>query len=85
MTSITSRMDVTVRNVDEDAYRRLKARAALEDRTVGEVLSEAIRSYVRGDLAPFEKTGSLLDIEPVDFGPGTEQLSERIDEILYGI
>lgn len=78
-------MDVTVRNVDEDAYRRLKARAALEDRTVGEVLTEAIRAYVGGGLAPFEKTGSLLDIEPVDFGPGNERLSEEIDEIVYGI
>lgn len=75
-------MDVTVRNVDDEAYRRLKAQAALEERTVGEVLTDAIEAYLAGD--PPEGSGSLADLEPVDLGPGTERLSVDHDEALYG-
>jgi plasmid stability protein len=39
-------MDTTVRNLDEQAYRALRARAVLEGRPVGELISEAIRSYL---------------------------------------
>ena len=39
-------MDTTIRNLDAEAYRRIKARAALEGRTLGEAVSEAIRRYV---------------------------------------
>ena len=35
-------MDTTIRNLSEDAYRRLKARAALEGRPIGVVLSELV-------------------------------------------
>jgi plasmid stability protein len=37
-------MDRTIRNLDEDVYRRLKARAALRGATVGELMNEAIRA-----------------------------------------
>lgn len=76
-------VDTTVRNLDDDAYRALKARAALEGKTVGEAMSDAIRLYLS---APARKRKrSILDAAPIDFGPGTERLSERIDEIVYGI
>jgi plasmid stability protein len=39
-------MDTTVRNLDEQAYRELRARAVLEGRTVGDLITEAIRSYL---------------------------------------
>lgn len=74
-------MDATIRNLDDDAYRALKAKAALEGKSVGEALNEAIRAYVG---RPRGKKHSLRDIKPVDFGPGTERLSEEIDDILYG-
>lgn len=75
-------MDVTVRNVDDDAYRRLKAQAALEDRKVGEVLTDAIEAYLQE--GPREGSGSLSDLQPVDLGPGAERLSVDHDEDLYG-
>ena len=40
-------MDTTIRNLDEEAYRQIKSRAALEGRTLGEAVSEAIRRYVQ--------------------------------------
>lgn len=74
-------VDATIRNLDEKAYRRLKARAALEGKSVGEAMSEAICTYL---ALPRRKKRSLRDIRPEDFGPGTEHLSEEVDEILYG-
>ena len=41
------KMDTTVRNLDPQAYRALRARAVLEGRTVGELISEAIRGVSR--------------------------------------
>ena len=75
-------MDTTIRNVDELAYRALKARAALEGKTVGAVLNEAIRSFVAGGVA--EKTGTLRDYRSEPFPKGNERLSEEIDQVAYG-
>lgn len=75
-------MDTTVRNLDERAYRLLRSRAVLEGKTVGELMSEAIRVYLaRQPLAP--RTGSLRDLRPEPFPPGNEQLSSEIDGIVY--
>ena len=42
-------MDITIRNLDEEAYRRIKARAALEGVTLGEAVSEAIRQVLEAE------------------------------------
>ncbi len=70
-------MDTTIRNLDDAAYRALKARAALEGRPIGELVSDAIRSYLLRP-EPEEKTLSILDWKPKDFGEGTEHLSETL-------
>jgi hypothetical protein len=76
-------MDTTIRNLDETIYRRLKARAALEGRTVGELVNEAIRAYLaRHETLP--KRGTLGDLVPQTYPRGSERLSEQIDAILYG-
>jgi predicted nucleic acid-binding protein len=38
-------MNTTIRNLDERAYRALKARAVLEGKTMGQAVNEAIRAY----------------------------------------
>lgn len=76
-------MDTTIRNLDETTYRELKARAALTGRTIGEVLNEAIRSYLsRPEL--LSKRGSIADLIPENYAPGNERLSEEVDNIVYG-
>ncbi len=76
-------MDSTIRNLDEMAYRALKARAALTGKTMGEAVSEAIRAYLaRPDLP--RKEGSLVDLVPELYPEGTERLSDEIDAIVYG-
>ena len=76
-------MDTTIRNLDEKAYRALKARAALSGMTIGETVNEAIRVYLaRPDHT--QRTGSLADLHPRDYPKGNQRLSEEVDAIVYG-
>ena len=76
-------MDTTVRNLDEQAYRALRARAVLEGRTVGELINEAIRVYL--SRRPVKRgAGSLRALRPEPFPAGNERLSSEIDAIVYG-
>ena len=76
-------MNTTIRNIDAIAYRALKAHAALEGKTIGEAVNEAIRTYV-GRPAQGEKRGSLRHLTPRDFPPGNEGLSKHVDAVVYG-
>lgn len=76
-------MDTTIRNLDAHAYRALRARAVMEGRTVGDLLSEAIRAYLaRGIAKPSGAT--LRALRPEPYPEGNEGLSLEIDAIVYG-
>ncbi|MFO7769684.1 MAG: ribbon-helix-helix protein, CopG family [bacterium] len=77
-------MDTTIRNLDDDAYRELKARAAREGRTMGQMVNEAIRAYL-GRPETSGEEGSLLDLIPEEWPEGNEHVSEEIDGIVYGV
>ena len=77
-------MNKTIRNLDKEAYKALKARAALRGKTMGEVVSEAIRCYIARPKA-LPKRGSLRALRPERYPKGNERLSEEIDPIQYGI
>ena len=77
-------MDTTIRNLDESAYRELKARAALSGKTIGELVTEAIRGYLARPTA-LAKRGSLRDLTPEAYPKGNERLSEQVDAIVYGV
>jgi hypothetical protein len=69
---------------DDPQSRRLKAQAALSGRTIGELVNEALSSYLarpRPQLQP----GSLADLTPEAYPDGTERLSEEIDRVVYGV
>ncbi len=76
-------MDTTIRNLDEQAYRAIRARAVMEGRTVGELISEAIRGYL---ARPAVKKGklSLRELHPERYLEGNERLSSEIDGIVSG-
>jgi plasmid stability protein len=76
-------MDTTIRNLDEEAYRKLKARAALSGMTLGQTVNEAIRAYLATPGVHLQ-TGSLRDLRPEPYPPGNERLSEQVDALLYG-
>lgn len=76
-------MDTTIRNLDEQVYRALRARAVLQGRNVGELINEAIRVYlVRTGVRPGRST--LRALEPEPFPEGDELLSQKVDAIVYG-
>ena len=76
-------VDRTVRGLDEQSFKALQARAELEGRSIGDLLSEAIRAYlVRTTTAP--KPGSLRALKPEPFPQGNEHLSLEVDSIVYG-
>ena len=75
-------MDTTIRNLDESAYRALKAKAALTGKSIGELVNEAIRSYLARPDA-HAKRGSLKDLQPEDYPKGNERLSEQVNAVVY--
>ena len=75
-------MDTTIRNLDPGLYRKMRARAVSEGKTVGDLVSEAMRAYLGGP--PSEKNGSLRDLTPEPFPAGNERLSEEMDNVVYG-
>ncbi len=76
-------MNTTIRNLDETAYRELKAKAALLGKTLGEVMNEAIRAYL-AQTARAPKLRSLSELSPESYGKGSESLSEEVDVVVYG-
>ena len=75
-------MDTTIRNLDEQAYREARARAVLEGRTVGDVVNEALRSYLKRTVPKGKR--SLAELRPEAVPDGNEGLSGEIDQIVYG-
>ena len=75
-------MDTTIRNLDQQAYREARARAVLEGRTVGDVVNDALRSYLKRTVPKGKR--SLEELRPEPFPKGNERLSREIDEIVYG-
>ena len=76
-------MDTTIRNLDDQVYRALRARAVLEGRTVGTLINEAIRSYL-ASVPVRQPTSSLAALQPEPYPEGSEHLSNQIDDIVYG-
>ena len=75
-------MDTTVRNLDDQAYRALRARAVLEGRTVGDLISEAIRRYLARQKVR-KPTLSLRALQPEPYPEGNERLSLEVDAVVY--
>jgi plasmid stability protein len=73
-------MDTLIRNIDAPTYRAARARAALEGRSVGEVVTEALRDYLaRNPVA--ENPSTLLD-QP-EASPDEERPGTPVDEVVF--
>ena len=74
-------IQVTIKNVDADAFSELKAEAVRKKLPVGKALSLAIENW----LAESGKLRlPLAKWKMVKGGPNTRLLSEQVDSILYG-
>jgi len=72
---------ITVKNVDEDTFKELKEAAVKHRMNIGSALTFAMHEWVQKMNV---KKGKLADFTPFKGGPGTERVSEQVDEILYG-
>jgi hypothetical protein len=78
------KMDITIRDIDEELYRRAKARAALMETTIGRVLNMAIEKWLEDEQEGASRKPFAQLLSPIRFGKGTEHASERVDELVYG-
>ncbi len=76
-------MNVSVRGVDEAVFRNFRSEVVRRGLTVGEVVNELLSKWLSAKKTNTKKF-SLLELEPVDLGKGSEKLSSQVDEILYG-
>ena len=76
-------LNITIRNINDSAYRKLKAKAAVENISVGAAVTQAIEVWLSKSKSKKGKV-SILDIKPVPMGNKNKYLSEEIDKILYG-
>jgi len=72
---------ITVKEVDEKAFQELRAVAIKSKMTVGAALTLAIENWISSLR---KAKGKLSELKPRSWGPGTEYLSEQMDEVLYG-
>jgi hypothetical protein len=79
---------LSVRDVDEEAWRKFRAKTAEEGLKTGDALTQAMRIWIKEkkkearDAKPNPKR--LLQVKPVNFGKKKVKWSEEIDETLYG-
>ncbi len=76
-------MNVSFRDVDEDAFREFKAVIARLGLKAGSALSEAMRYYSEYKMKQEKKSAFKL-WKPHDWGSGSEHDSSRVDEFVYG-
>ena len=77
-------MNITIRNIDNQLYREIKAEATREGINIGTAINSAIRLWLDRKRLQTKPVRSFLKLEAIDFGPGTENLSEEHDKYMCG-
>ncbi|MDO8627205.1 MAG: hypothetical protein Q7K42_01960 [Candidatus Diapherotrites archaeon] len=76
------------RGVDDETSKTIKIFAVEDNVTIGQVIKSAIGEYAEKRKlktnSAAKKKRSFLDLKPVDFGKGSENWSNEIDEVVYG-
>ena len=76
-----AQVQVTIKNVDADAFTELKAEAARKKLPVGRAISLAIENWLSESKKPRLALGKWKTIKG---GIKTRLLSEQADSIIYG-
>ena len=76
-----TKIQVTIKNVDEEAFSELKAEAARKKLPVGIALSLAIEKWLSESKKPVLPLSKWKIIKG---GAKTRLLSEQVDSVLYG-
>ena len=77
---------LTVRDVDEAAWRKFRAKTAEQGLKTGDALTQAMKIWMKEKESEVAKPNPklLLEIKPITFGKKKVRWSEEIDETLYG-
>jgi len=73
-------MQKTVRNVDKDIFERAKKLAKEKDIRIGDVVNEALLSWISQEKEP---ENNIMDFEPVE-SDLESNLSENYRKEIYG-
>jgi len=73
---------IGVREVDEEIFRKFRAKAVEEKLNLGDALNLAMKKWLAEEKKKKDPR-NLLKVKPFNFGPGNEKLSEEIDKVLY--
>lgn len=71
----------TIRGLNKEQFRRFKAEADKRGETIAEALHEAMLLYRTRN----PRYLSLADLPTKAWGPGTENTSQEIDDIIAGV
>lgn len=77
-------MNVSIRDVDVNVFRKFKADAVKKGLKTGTALTEALKCWMVNKNLQKKKKLTLLDIKAWDWGKGNENASQEIDKVLYG-
>jgi len=74
-------MNITVRDLNEEVFRKFKGKAAERGMKMGTAVTRAMQLFIEKDPArPAKKTGP----KPLNWGKGADLTSEEVDSLLYG-
>lgn len=79
---------IGVREVDEEVFRQFRAMTVRRRIKLGEAITKAMENLLEEQKIKEKKKKRLhyLDeVKPLSFGNGTENTSEEIDKIVYGV
>ena len=73
-----------VRDIDEETFRKFRARAIERRLKLGLALTLAMENFLKEEENKVHKKIRSPRLKPFSWGKGTEKTSKEIDEILYG-
>lgn len=75
---------LVVRRVNKAIYREFRAKALKQRMPVGRALSITMEEWLKAPSERPKDPKLLLKAKPIDLGSGSENISENIDELVYG-
>ena len=73
----------SIRNINQTLLREVQIEAKRQGKSTGEVINEAIRTWSEKQRTVKKYPFRDMKIKLFDWGPGSEDASQRVDEILY--
>jgi len=79
-------MNISIRDVSSQIFQKFKEEVAKERIKTGYAISEALSEWLnkKSKEEKKKKKVSLLDVKPIKLKKGPYNISERVDEFVYG-